>query len=244
MTILEEFKEFIKHILSSIYLMLIFSFLFFIVPIKDGYSFTVLVFRQMEFDFLPSGVALIVTNPMSAFVSQVMISLLLAFIITFPFFLFKIIKYLTPALFAHEKKIILKFLIPANLLFLGGCIFSYTLLVPITFKALYPFTVALGAIPFFAVNEFISYVLGLLIATGVIFLLPLFMILLSYAHIVPPIFWRTKSKYFLFSFLIFSALITPDGTGITMILLFLPMMCLYLLGSFLTGKLDKSKVNL
>ena len=122
MNILEEFKELVKNTLSGISLLLVFAFFFFLFGLKEVViwggsfilavpsenSFSVLVFRKIQLDLLPSDVHLIVTNPLSAFISQVELSLLLAFLITFPYLLYKITGYLTPALFQHEQKIALK----------------------------------------------------------------------------------------------------------------------------------------
>ena len=258
MTIFLEFRKFINSILYWIYLWLLFSFFFFLfglgevvifgrsylLPVPRDDSFSILFFNKMQSDLLPPDVHLIVTNPLDAFVSQILISLVLAFVTTFPFFLYKIIKYLTPALFLSERKAILRSLFPGVFLFLAGCVFAYYFLVPTTFNILYPYATRIGATPFFAVDEFISSVLGLSIATGVMFLLPLFMILLSFLHIIEPIFWRSKWRHAILFFLIFSAIITPDGTGVTMALLFLPMALLYFSGCVLTARFDKSKISL
>jgi len=107
MSFFKEFKEFIKSILSWVYLLLGFSFFFFtfglkeieilgknlILPLPTLYSFSSQIFRKIQQDLLPNGVQLIVTNPLSAFLAQVLFSLLLAFIITSPFFLYKTIFY-------------------------------------------------------------------------------------------------------------------------------------------------------
>jgi len=104
---------------------------------------------------------------------------------------------------------------------------------------LYPFATTLGAVPFFGIDEFIYYVFGLMVAVGVMFLLPIFMVLLSYIGLVEPAFWKSKWRYALLFFLVLSAIITPDGTGVTMIMLFLPLVALYLFGYFFANKLQK-----
>ena len=243
--ILTELKEFLKNILSALYLFIALSVLFFscgptpvsigthtyILPWIHAQSFTVLIFKQMQLNLLPSGVHLIVTNPLDAFVSQVTLSLLLAFIISFPFFIYRTIRYLSPALFAHENRAIRKSIIPASILFFFGCIFAYMVIIPATFRVLFPYATALGATPFFKVNDFISYTSSLIFATGVVFLLPLFMVLLSWFKVVTPTFWREKWRHALLFFSIFSAIITPDGTGVTMILLMIPLISLYGIGA-------------
>lgn len=246
MDFFKEFREFIKTVLSWICLLVGFSFFFFLfglkeveifgkklfLPLPTLYSFSVQIFKKIQQDLLPTGVQLIVTNPLSAFLAQILISLSLAFILTLPFFLYRIMKYLGPALFEKEKKVIIKVLFPSALLFFAGCLFAYFLLIPSTFKVLYPYATVIGAIPFFSVNEFTTLVFGLMMAVGIMFLLPVFMVFLSRLGIVKADFWKNNWRYAIMIFLILSAVITPDGTGITMMLLAMPLTVLYFLGYF------------
>jgi sec-independent protein translocase protein TatC len=188
---------------------------------------------------LPTGVQLIVTNPLAAFLSQVIISVFSAFILTFPFFLYKIVSYLFPALFDKEKKILLSILLPSVLLFFSGCIFAYHFLIPKTFDILYQYSAIMGAISFFSVREFVSLVLGIMLAAGTMFLLPIFMVFLNFSGLISGDFWKNNWRYSVLIFLIFSAIITPDGTGITMAMLALPMAGLYFLGILISPKNKK-----
>ncbi|MFA4890416.1 MAG: twin-arginine translocase subunit TatC [Candidatus Paceibacterota bacterium] len=244
MTLVEELKIFVKNIMHWIYSLVAFSFFFFIfglkevmifgtnyfLPLPSENSFSVQVFNQIRQDLLPSGVQLVVTNPMSAFVYQILISILLSFLLNIPFFIYKIIIYLRPALLPHEKKAVLWSLLPSAFLFFAGCVFSYFFLIPTTFKILYPYAVIMGVLPFFSLDEFIYYVFSLMFGVGLMFLLPLFMILLSFTGIIKAEFWRSKWRYALLFFLVLSAIITPDGTGITMAMLFIPLSALYFVG--------------
>ena len=252
----KEFKEFIKSILFWVYLLIGFSFFFFLfglkeielfgrnlfLPLPTLHSFSVQIFGIIQQDLLPAGVQLIVTNPLSAFLAQILISLLLAFILTTPVFLYKIIGYLSPALFEKEKKAIIRVLFPSAFLFLLGCFFAYLILIPLTFRVLYPYTTVIGAIPFFSVNEFITLVFGLMMAVGIMFLLPVFMVFLSSLGIVKPDFWKNNWRYAILIFLIFSSIITPDGTGITMIMLSAPFTGLYFLGILVAVQNKKGRV--
>lgn len=255
MTLLQELKIFVKNILHWIYAFAGFSFFFFvfgledlvilgrtyIVPLPTQNSFSIQVFNIVKEDLLPSGVQLVVTNPMSAFVSQVSLSLLLGFVATLPFFIYKIILYIQPALLPQERRAVLWSLLPFVFLFISGAIFSYYFLIPATFKTLYPYATLIGAVPLFSIDEFIYYVCGLMVAVGLMFLLPLFMILLSIMGIVEPSFWKEKWRYAILFFLILSAIITPDGTGITMIMLFFPLAMLYFLGFVVAGRLGRQE---
>lgn len=244
MALLEEFKEFGKGIFSWFCLFFGFTLFFFLFSLKEieflgrnfllplpGFpSFSAQFFSKINADFLPSGVELIVTNPLSAFSAQIMISLLLAFVLTLPFFLYKIIGYLSPSLFEKEKKAALKILFPSLILFFSGFLFAYFFLIPATFKTLYQFASAIGATSFFSVNEFVSWVFAIMMAVGIMFLLPILMILLTGLGLVEKSFWKKNWLHFFLVILVISAIITPDGSGITMLVLSLPLILLYFFG--------------
>ncbi|MFC1734074.1 twin-arginine translocase subunit TatC [candidate division KSB1 bacterium] len=246
-TYLNEAKIFIKNLIEWIILLLIFTiffftfglqevtvfgktFLFTLPTLQSGATFATQLFNYMTTDLIPSGVTLIVTNPLTAFIAQVKIALLLSFAFTLPFLLFRLMRYFSPALYKKEKISMLKVALPSALLFILGSLFAYLVLIPPTFSILYSYTDTIGAAPFFTVNEFVSLVLALVMATGIMFLLPVFMTLLSRFGLVPRDFWRENWRYALLIFLIVSAIITPDGSGVTMVLLSVPMAGLYGIG--------------
>src|SRR3989344_3637611 len=247
MTLLQELKIFIKNIASWFYVLIVFSLFFsifslhrvviysreLVLSIISDDSFAIQVFKMIERDFVPKGVQLIVTNPWSGFIAQLEIVIVLAFIVTFPFLLYKIMQYCSPALFKHEKKAIFRSVIMFTVLFVSGCLFAYYYMIPLTFKFMYPFASSLGVITFFALDAFMSWVIAILITNGITFLLPIFILVLSSLGIVSPIFWRKKWRFAFLCLLIFSAIITPDQTGVTMILLFAPLAGLYMVGSLL-----------
>ena len=252
MTILDELKIFVRTIAHKFYAFVGFSFFFFIFGFKEVFvfggnyilllptenSFSVQFFNMVRSDLLPKGVELITTNPMSAFMSQILFAIMLSFLLTIPFLLYKIVMYIKPALLPHEKKAVMLSLLPLVSLFFCGALFSYFFLIPTTFKVLYPYATAINVLPFFSIDEFVYYIFSLMIAVGMMFLLPMFMILLSFLGIIEANFWKRKWKYAFLFFLILSAIITPDGTGITMAILFIPLMTLYFGGYVFANKLS------
>ena len=138
MTLLQELKIFIKNIAPWLYSLIGFSIFFsifglhkvaiygrvFALPLFSGDSFAVQAFKIIARDFLPPGVQLIVTNPWSGFTAQLEIAVILAFIATLPFLLYKIIKYCSPALFEHEKRAILRSIVMFTALFMFGWLFA------------------------------------------------------------------------------------------------------------------------
>lgn len=249
MRFIQELKELKDSILSWLLSFVIISFAIFtvglnkiqifgfdfLVPVFSQHSLAAIFFDSVRHDLLPEGVKLIATNPLSAFVSQITISLLLALILTFPFLLFKISGYLSPALYDGEKKAAVKIFVPSILLFFAGAFFAYFSLIPETFSVLYSFNAVIGAEPFFSVSEFIGWVFVLMFATGTMFLLPVFMYLLARLSLVGANFWKENWRGAFLVFLIVSAVITPDGSGVTMMLLSAPLAALYGLGIGLSG---------
>ena len=253
MTLLQELKIFVKHILHWVYYFVGFAFFFFVfgihkavvfgrtylLPLPSEDSVAVQVFNKIRIDVLPHNVRLIVTNPMSGFLSQMTVAVFLAFLATVPLFVYKITTYLIPALHPHEKKMLLWILWPTVLLFFSGCAFSYFFLVPATFSILYPFAATIGAATFFSLDEFIYYVFSLIFYVGLMFLMPLFMIALSAMRIVKAELWLHVWRHAVLFFLILAAIITPDGTGITMAMLCIPLTLLYFGGYYFAKRLTK-----
>ncbi len=249
MSFIQELKTLKDHIFSWFLSFVIISFAIFTIGFKKvqvfGFDFLAPVFSQHSlatafFDFvkrdlLPEGVKLVATSPLSAFVSEVKISVLLGIILTFPFFVLKLSGYLSPALFDGEKRAITGILIPSVALFFTGAFFSYFLIIPETFRVLYSFNAALGAEPFFSVSEFIGWVFVMMFSVGMMFLLPVFMYLLGRLGIISPDFWKVNWRIAFAVFLVVSAVITPDGSGVTMVLLSAPMMALYGIGAGLSA---------
>src|SRR3989344_1560910 len=98
--------------------------------------------------------------------------------------------YLIPALYFHERKLLWVILFSSALLFFGGAFFAYTIIIPPTLSLLYTYASAIEATLFFSVPEFISIVFSIIIVTGISFLLPIFMYLLSRMRVLPENFWK------------------------------------------------------
>jgi len=250
---LNEIRLFIRHFAEWGFLLIMFTIFFFtfglkevtfigktfLFPLPSRLSFAAEFFNHITTALVPSGVTLIVTNPLTAFIAQVKIALLMAFLLTLPFLLYKLIAYFFSALYTSEKKAILAVAIPSALLFALGSLFSYFVLIPPTFDILYSYTGLIDAAAFFAVNEFVNLALALMLAVGVMFLLPVGMTLLTVLGVISNNFWKEQWRYAVIFFLIISAIITPDGSGITMIFLSFPMALLYGIGLVLSDSFYK-----
>lgn len=204
--------------------------IFFFVAGPAGTPLARLTLSRMKKDLVPEEVDIVSLGPLDAFSAHIFISLALAAASLLPFGLFFFYRYLRPALLPRERITIASVLGAAGILFLAGSMFAYAFVIPSTFRLLYSFAGKSGFVSLFDVSRFVSSSFGLMAATGALFTLPVVMILLSGFGIVSRAFWIRAWKHALVAILIFTAVITPDGSGITMAVLALPLGLLYLAG--------------
>jgi sec-independent protein translocase protein TatC len=91
--------------------------------------------------------------------------------------------------------------------------------------------------------EFVTFVLQFLLAFGFSFQLPLIMYAISMSEMVDSDFWRKNARYAIVIIIIFGAIITPDGTGVTMMLVAGPMIGLYFVGMLFIERKQRKKLN-
>lgn len=255
MNFFEELRVFGKGMSVWLIFWLIFSAFFFffglqkveifnkelLVPWLNNNSFAVLFFETMKKQVLPPGVQLVVLSPLAAFLGQMTIAFFLGFFVSLPIGFYKILSFVLPAFKSTEKKSILAIFFPSIILFFAGCLFAYVFIMPTTFEILYAFANTMGVVAYFDLNSFIFLFLGMGIITGLMFLLPVFMAMLVGLKIVNADFWGKKWQYASVFFLAVSAIVTPDGTGITMILLVIPLTLLYLAGYTVSKIIQKGR---
>ena len=125
---------------------------------------------------------------------------------------------------------LIKAILPMFLLFIFGVVFSYILVIPFTLNLLYKYGESIGAETFLTVNDFITFVLQFILGFGIAFQLPVLMYVLSLSGLTDSKFWQKNFRYAIIIITIFGAIITPDGSGVTMWFIALPMIALYAVG--------------
>ena len=132
---------------------------------------------------LPAGNHMIATEVIAPFFVPIKVTLMASFIITLPHSLYQIWAFVAPGLYRHEKRLILPLLIASLLLFALGMTFAYYLVFPIIFKFLTGMTPA-GVTMATDIDKYLSFVLGMFVAFGVTFEVPILVILLNRMGIV------------------------------------------------------------
>jgi sec-independent protein translocase protein TatC len=197
----------------------------------------------MQDTLLPEGVKLIQIAPGQAFFSQVYVSALIGLIASVPLIAREISAFISPAISPKTKIGVLNILLPAIALFVVGIVFAYFLVIPFALNFLYQYGQALNVATFLTINDFISFVMQFFLGFGIAFQLPIAMYGVSLTGAVSPRFWRNNLRYAAIILVIFGALITPDGSGVTMWFVAGPMMALYVAGMLAVERRAANKTN-
>ncbi len=184
---------------------------------------------------------LIAINPTDGVITDFYACLFLALIATSPNISYQIGKFIGPALKTNEKRLIRTTLIPALVLFLIGASLGIYIVAPLMFKILFEFDLGVGSEPTMSISSFVSFFLIYVLAFGLSFETPVIMVGLTYLNIVPSNYWFGHWRYAVVIALVFGLIFSPGVTGITMMLLAIPIIILYFVGVIATGRIEKKR---
>jgi sec-independent protein translocase protein TatC len=245
MTFLEHLSELrgcIARIVAAVGITSIFFFIFglrtgelfgyrIVYPFPDmTHNIANLVYLQIRDEFLPGELELFPMRLIDPILLNVQISLFLGILCSTPMIFIQIGYFVGPGLHENEKRTLKWLVIPATALFALGCMFSYFIITPFMIDFMYQYIESMDTLPIVSMGDFISFILMMTLAFGLIFEMPIFMIGFTKTGIVPAEFWKRHWRMAVIIMLIIGAAITPDGSGITMMIVAMPMMVLYLVG--------------
>lgn len=193
-------------------------------------------FSKQIFDYLmlpltrvmPEKSSMIFTGLTEGFFTYLKVSFITGIMLAAPVIFYQTWAFIAPGLYSHEKKHIFPFTIFSVIFFVGGAIFGYFVVFPFAFEFFMSFnTSEITALP--SMREYLTFSTKLLIAFGLAFELPIFMIFLSKLGLVTVDKLTRNRKYVLVGAFIASALLTPPDV-VTQVLMAFPLMILYELG--------------
>ncbi len=167
---------------------------------------------------------------------QFKVAMFLAILTGMPIIVHQLAKFVAPGLYQREKQTIAKITIPATALFAMGVLFAYFWILPFTFEFLYGVGLRMGLTTVVGPNQFFDVALLFFVGLGLAFQIPVFMWGLTALGIVEPGVWKKYWRVALVAFFFFGAAITPDGSGITMMFVAVPMSVLYAVGYVLSNR--------
>jgi len=169
----------------------------------------------------------IATEPLQAFTLRLQMSVYLGIAIAMPVILWQLWRFITPALYPHEKKYAIPFTVSAMLLFLGGAWVAYLILVPTL-----QFLISVGGDnvePLYTATSYITLIVWMMLAFGIGFEFPVVVVALQLIGVITPrqllSWWRVAMVVIA----VVAAVITPSADPISMLALAIPMALLYFL---------------
>ena len=173
------------------------------------------------------------------------LSLVAGLIMAFPFVLFELWRFIGPGLTERERSMSVVFIGAASLLFFLGALFGYYLIVPLSLQLLATYTVSGEIQNLFEMSSYLSTVTSVVVASGLLFELPVAVYLLSRLGLTTPEGMRTYRRHAWIGILAVAAVITPPDV-FSQIVVSLPVALLYELSiglSHLAHVQRKKRVN-
>lgn len=164
------------------------------------------------------------------------------FIIIFPYILYLLWNFITPALYEKERKNARFFIFVSSILFFLGVLFGYFIIVPMSVNFFATFTVSDVVKNEFNVDSYISLIKTSVIACGLFFELPIIIFLLSKLGLVTPQFLRKYRKYGIVIILIVAAIVTPPDV-VSQIIVSIPMLLIYEISIFISAYVVKKQLK-
>ena len=176
------------------------------------------------------------------FSAHIWTSITAGFIIAFPFVIYEFWKFVAPAMHENERKHAKGFIFVTSLLFFTGVIFGYYVVTPLSINFLGKYKVSELVLNEFDLSDYIGLVRTTVIASGLIFELPILIYFLTKVGVVTPQFLKTYRKYALVIVLIVSAVITPPDI-VSQIIVAVPVLILYEVSIIISKIIYKKEIT-
>jgi sec-independent protein translocase protein TatC len=168
---------------------------------------------------------LLFTSPTTPVVVTFKLAFVVGFIMALPVIAFQAWSFFSPALYEHEKRLVIPAIGVGFMLFLAGIAMAYFFVLPLGLNFLLGFQ-AESLEPIITIDEYLKFATRLILAFGIIFEMPVVLVLLGLLGIVTPEGLRKYRRHAVVVLAISAALLTPADIG-TMFMLFTPMILLY-----------------
>jgi len=179
-----------------------------------------------------------ITQP---FTVQLQVALFVGVIVASPVWLFQVWGFIVPGLTKREKRTSIAFIGAAVPLFLLGC-FLATLAVPRAVEVLLGFTPQ-GAVNLPDAALYLTFVTRFILAFGLAFLLPVFLVGLNAAHVLPARIMLKGWRIAVILIFVFAAMMTPTPDAWTMLALAFPMVALFYAAVGIATLLDRRRTR-
>jgi sec-independent protein translocase protein TatC len=174
---------------------------------------------------LPQGGQMIATDVTTPFFVPLKVAMMAAFLIALPYMLYQMWRFVAPGLYAQERRMVLPLVIASTVLFYSGMAFAYFVVFPVVFgfiTAAAPQGVAVMT----DIDKYLSFVIGMLMAFGIAFQVPVAVVLLVRVGVVTVQKLREIRSYVIVAAFVIGAIFTPPDV-VSQFMLAIPLWLLY-----------------
>ena len=172
-------------------------------------------------------------RPFGQLFLYVQVAIIIGIVASLPNIFYHLWKFIAPALKKKERKYILWIVFFSTFCFLAGIAFAYFVMLPLAMK----FAAQFGTEEItneFAIDEYMSIIISVMLAAGVVFELPMVSFFLSKLGILTPSFMRKYRRHAIVIILVLAAILTPGADPVSQIILAVPLVLLYEISIFIS----------
>lgn len=190
---------------------------------------------------LPTGSKMIATGVITPFLIPMKIGMMAAFLAVLPYVLYQAWAFVAPGLYAHERRLVLPLIVSSTLLFFAGMAFCYFLVFGAVFEFINRFAPkSISVAP--DIEAYFNFVLGMFLAFGIAFELPVVVVVLVITGLVTPEQLREFRGYVIVGIFVVAAIVTPPDV-VSQLSLAIPMCVLYEIGIFFSQFVQRRKAG-
>ncbi|MCK9279122.1 MAG: twin-arginine translocase subunit TatC [Melioribacteraceae bacterium] len=160
-------------------------------------------------------------------------------ILSIPNVFYQLWNFISPALKSNEKKYVTTIVVFSTFCFIVGIVFAYFVMLPLTLQ----FAAQFGSSTIennFAVDEYMSIIMSVLLGAGLVFELPMLSFFLSKIGILTPKLMRKYRRHSIVVIFVASAILTPGTDPVSQLLLAIPLFILYEISIFVSKLSQKN----
>jgi sec-independent protein translocase protein TatC len=188
---------------------------------------------------LKTDLKLINTTLGGQFFMHITSSIVVGLICAFPYLFWEVWRFVKPGLYKKERQVTTGVVFYVTCLFLMGVSFGYFIVAPFSINFLYNYSV--GVENFIALTNYVSLLVGIVLASGLLFQLPLVAFTFAKIGLLTSKLMKTYRRYAYIIILIISAIITPGGDMFTQILFAFPITILYEVSISVVKRVEKKR---
>ena len=188
-------------------------------------------------------ISLINTGLAQQFVLHVKMALSVGALCVSPYIIYQLFQFVQPALYQHERRYAVRLVLSGYAMFVVGMAMAYLLVFPLTFRFLGTYQVSAEVDNLISLESYIGTLLGMCLALGITFEMPVLCWLLSRFGLIDAALLRRFRRHAVVAILVAAAIITPTADAFTLFAVALPMWLLYELSIAIAGKTGKKIIS-